>query len=538
MSINTNPSNEDFPMEVIVKIGTLLALLLALLVGLTLWRGGSTPASSVQAQAPMTLAPAAATPAAAREAASVPAVDQATTGSAAMASAGHVMPAAQEAASIPAANQAIMAPAAAATVSYTLRTTLGHEGMRFIGVGGAIEGVENPTLQANPGDTVQITLINGDGIEHNLALPDFNVLSEHLTAVDSQTVVTFVAGQEGMFSYFCEIPGHQQAGMEGRLVIGASAQAEAAQNPVTLPNIVRLPTDVAAPVGNRPPTVLRVDLTAVEVEGQLAEGTTFTYWTFDGAVPGPFLRVRQGDTVELHLTNDPNSHMAHSIDLHAVTGPGGGAAVTQVAPGQEKVFTFKALNPGLYVYHCATPMVAQHIANGMYGLILVEPEGGLPPVDHEFYVMQGEIYTLSPFGAAGKQEFSHEKLLAEAPEYLVFNGAAGSLTTQHPLTASVGQTVRIFFGVGGPNLTSSFHVIGEIFDRVYDQASLTSPPLTNVQTTLVPPGGATMVEFKLEVPGRYIFLDHALSRMERGLAGFLEVDGAANPEIFHEESIQ
>jgi nitrite reductase (NO-forming) len=322
--------------------------------------------------------------------------------------------------------------------------------------------------------------------------------------------------------------------MEGRLVIGA----EAAQNTLPAPSIVRLPTDVAAPIGNRPPTILRVDLTAVEVEGQLAEGTTFTYWTFDGAVPGPFLRVRQGDTVELHLKNEASSHMAHSIDLHAVTGPGGGAAVMQVAPGQEKAFTFKALNPGLYVYHCATPMVAQHIANGMYGLILVEPEGGLPPVDHEFYVMQGEIYTQSPFGATGKQEFSQEKLLAEAPEYVVFNGAAGSLTAQHPLVATVGQSVRIFFGVGGPNLTSSFHVIGEIFDRVYDQASLTSPPLTDVQTTLVPPGGATMVEFKLEVPGRYILVDHALARMERGLAGFLMVDGAANPEVFREGPVQ
>jgi len=204
-----------------------------------------------------------------------------------------------------------------------------------------------------------------------------------------------------------------------------------------------------------------------------------------------------------------------------------------VAPGGEKVFTFVALNPGLYVYHCATPMVANHITNGMYGLILVEPEEGLPPVDREFYVMQGELYTNEAFGSTGLLTDNIQALLNENPEYLVFNGAVGALTEQKPLTANVGETVRIFFGVGGPNFTSSFHVIGEIFDRVYDQASLTSAPLTNVQTTLVPPGGATMVEFGLEVPGNYILVDHALARLQRGLAGFLVVEGPENPEIYH-----
>jgi nitrite reductase (NO-forming) len=167
----------------------------------------------------------------------------------------------------------------------------------------------------------------------------------------------------------------------------------------------------------------------------------------------------------------------------------------------------------------------------MYGLILVEPEEGLPPVDREFYVMQGEIYTNEAFGSTGLLTENLDALLDENPEYLVFNGAVGGLTEQKPLKANVGETVRIFFGVGGPNFTSSFHVIGEIFDRVYDQASLTSPALTNVQTTLVPPGGATMVEFTLEVPGNYILVDHALARLQRGLAGFLIAEGPENPDI-------
>jgi nitrite reductase (NO-forming) len=179
-------------------------------------------------------------------------------------------------------------------------------------------------------------------------------------------------------------------------------------------------------------------------------------------------------------------------------------------------------------------MAAQHIASGMYGLILVEPEGGLPKVDHEFYVVQGEIYTEAAFGAQGLQRNSFEKLMDERPEYYVFNGAVGALSTQKPLKANVGETVRIFFGNGGPNKTSSFHVVGEIFDRVYDLASLTTPPRRDVQTITVPPGGASVVELTLDVPGKFVLVDHALSRAERGLAGLLEVQGAKNLAIFND----
>jgi nitrite reductase (NO-forming) len=298
-------------------------------------------------------------------------------------------------------------------------------------------------------------------------------------------------------------------------------------------SIVRNPADLPPPLPAGPARTLTVDLEAVELIGKLANETTYNYWTFNSKVPGPFLRVRVGDTVELNFKNRADSRMIHSIDLHAVTGPGGGAVATQAPPGETKSFRFKALNPGLYVYHCATPMVANHISSGMYGLVLVEPPGGLPPVDREFYVMQGEIYTDRPYGQRGHDEFSVEKLLNERAEYFVFNGAVGALTSEYPMKAKVGETVRIFFGVGGPNATSAFHVIGEIFDRVYQQAAIGSPPATNVQTTTVSPGGAAIVEFKLEVPGRYILVDHALSRLERGLAGFLVVEGDDNPAIFH-----
>jgi len=297
-------------------------------------------------------------------------------------------------------------------------------------------------------------------------------------------------------------------------------------------DISKNPTDIPPPIIRSEPRTVIVNLETVELEARLDTGTSYRFWTFNGTVPGPFVRVRVGDTVEVHLRNHPDSWMAHNVDFHAATGPGGGAGATTANPGEEMGVRFKALNPGLYVYHCAVPPVAMHISSGMYGLILVEPEGGLPPVDREFYVMQGEIYTEEPFGSRGLLTESYDKLLGERPEYFVFNGHVGALTEHYPLQAKVGETVRIFFGVGGPNFTSTFHVIGEIFDRAYQSGSVTSAPVTDVQSITVGPGSANIVEFKCEVPGRFVLVDHALSRAEKGLAGYLIVEGEANPEIF------
>jgi nitrite reductase (NO-forming) len=293
------------------------------------------------------------------------------------------------------------------------------------------------------------------------------------------------------------------------------------------------PNAVPAPIGKRAPQTVKYRLETVELVGKLDDNTSFTYWTFGRKVPGPMLRVRAGDTVEFTLANAKDSKMIHSIDFHATTGPGGGAAFLQVPPGVEKTISFKALNPGLYVYHCATPSVPEHISAGMYGMILVEPEAGLPRVDKEFYVMQGDIYTKHKTGTKGHQPFDYEKLAAEMPDYYVFNGAVGSLTKEHKMQANVGETVRIYFGVGGPNKVSSFHVIGEIFDRVYTEAS-TSAPRENVQTTMVAPGGAAIVEFKVDYPGKYVLVDHALSRAGKGLLGILEVAGKADPAIYRD----
>jgi nitrite reductase (NO-forming) len=411
---------------------------------------------------------------------------------------------------------------------YTLRSGIAEGRMVFLGVGGAIDGQVNPILSAAEGQTVQIILLNGEGAEHDIVFPAQDAKSPRITGRGASTTFAFRPTRAGDFTYICSVPGHQLAGMQGQFIVTPRPPAQT----LAEANISREASDLPPAIGARPPQTVRVDLVTVELEGRLAEGATFGYWTFNGKVPGPFLRVRVGDTVEVHLKNADDSAMIHSVDFHAATGPGGGAAATQTDPGQEKMVKFKALVPGLYVYHCATPMVAHHIANGMYGLILVEPEGGLPPVDREFYVMQGEIYTEAAFGQHGSQEFSVEKMLNERPEYFVFNGAVGALSKLHPLQAKVGETVRIFFGVGGPNYTSSFHVIGEIFDRVYTFADVLSPPARGVQTVTVPAGGAVITEFKLDVPGNYILVDHALARAERGLVGILHVEGPPNLEIF------
>ncbi|MDO7171096.1 copper-containing nitrite reductase [Mariniflexile sp. AS56] len=294
------------------------------------------------------------------------------------------------------------------------------------------------------------------------------------------------------------------------------------------------PPNVPTPVGKRKAKKLVVKMEILEKEGEITDGVKYMYWTFGGTVPGSFIRTRVGDEVEFHLQNHPNNKLPHNIDLHAVTGPGGGAESSFVAPGHEKVFSFKTLNPGLYVYHCATAPVGMHIANGMYGLILVEPEGGLPVVDKEYYIMQGDFYTKGANGERGLQPFDMQKAVDEKADYVVFNGKVGALTGDNAMTAKVGETVRLFVGNGGPGLVSSFHVIGEIFDRVHIEGGHLINE--NVQTTLIPAGGAAMIEFRVDVPGTFILVDHSIFRaFNKGALGMLKVEGEKDKKIYSGE---
>lgn len=388
----------------------------------------------------------------------------------------------------------------------------------------------------------------------------------------------FYVGLAVMLVVFVFISASLQDSKEG----GEEGAEALSTQPVATGDISRRANDVPPPIRRTQNKKVVVDLKAQQLVAELAEGVTYEYWTFNGQVPGPFLRVMEGDTVEVQLTHahddvalnetvhsfavtafmplaqaaDEHDHEAeegeghedhedmteeehaaaghgeHSIDLHAVLGPGGGAEVMRAAPEETKIFQFKATRPGIYVYHCGSPHVPTHIANGMYGMVLVEPRGGLPAVDREYYVMQGDMYTTGAFGEEGHQGFSLKKMLDESPEYFVFNGRVGALTEDRALKADVGETVRIFFGVA-THIPSNFHIIGGIFDRLYSQGDLLSPPKQNIQTTLVPAGSATMIEMRMEYPGTFLLVDHSLTRaIDKGAAGHLVVSGAKQPDIY------
>ena len=324
--------------------------------------------------------------------------------------------------------------------------------------------------------------------------------------------------------------------VSGALIFSITATAKSKYaDPKNFPQetaILTYAPKVPPPIKRKTPARVKIDLETKEVTTRLADGVEYNFWTFGGTVPGPMIRIRVGDYVEFNLHNHPSSKMPHNIDLHAVTGQGGGAEGSMTIPGHSSKFSFRALNPGLYIYHCATAPVGMHIANGMYGLIYVEPEQGLPKVDKEYYVVQSDFYTKGKYGEKGLQPFDMEKAIKEDADYVVFNGSVGALAGDNAIKAEVGEKVRIFFGVGGPNLPSNFHVIGEIFDKVYQEGGI-KVSQEQVQTTVVPPGGAAIVEFKIDIPSTYILVDHAIFRaFNKGALGMLKVAGDKDPMIY------
>lgn len=315
---------------------------------------------------------------------------------------------------------------------------------------------------------------------------------------------------------------------------GAASQTVEADVPVDqLPVIDAVVThapEVPPAVNRDHAALVKVKMETIEKTMKMADGVDYTYWTFNGDVPGQMIRVREGDTVEVEFSNNPNSTVPHNVDFHASTGTGGGAAATFTAPGRTSTFRWKALQAGLYIYHCAVAPVGMHIGNGMYGLVLVEPKEGLPKVDKEFYIVQGDFYTKGKYGEPGLQPFDMDKAIREDADYVVFNGHVGAIAGDNALKAKVGETVRMYVGNGGPNLVSSFHVIGEIFDKVYVEGGKLINE--NVQSTLIPAGGAAMIEFKVDIPGSFTIVDHSLFRaFNKGALGQLVVEGEDHPEI-------
>ena len=296
--------------------------------------------------------------------------------------------------------------------------------------------------------------------------------------------------------------------------------------------VVTSAPNVPPPLKRRHATKVLLDVEVKEHTKTLADGVTYTYWTFGDDAPGQFIRVREGDLVQTKFSNHPDNSVAHNIDFHSATGPGGGGEASFVAPGHSATFTWRAMRAGLYLYHCVAAPAGMHLANGMYGLILVEPKEGMPKVDKEFFIVQGEFYTNGAYGERGDQHFDMSKAVREQPEYVVFNGRVGALMGENALRMKAGESVRLYLGNAGPALMSSFHIVGEIFDDVYGEGG-TKVNQHNVQTTVVPVGGAAMVDLEMDVPGTYQFVDHSMFRaFNKGAMGAMQVEGSSRPEIF------
>ncbi len=449
----------------------------------------------------------------------------------------------------------LLAVLVSSTLAFVMVQTHDHEGGGEAARGPRTFEVQMRSIKYAPaaitvqvGDTVR--WINGDAVGHTVTPVDKTLWGTPGSG-DAPTALlmrgdswSFTFTEPGTYPYYCIPHAAKDAagvfqGMVGTVVVaeqaveGPDGDGSAQPGPALAVDVPEIGADALQVPPSDPADHVFVNITSREVVAQIAPGSTYSYWTFDGQVPGRMLRVRQGAMVTVNFTNAPDSTVGHNIDFHAVTGPGGGAAALSALPGESKELTFRALKAGLYVYHCAYQDPPLHVAHGMYGLILVEPEGGLPPVDREFYVMQGDFYSAFPPSAKGHHEHSEETADAEDPAFVVFNGRVGSLRDAgRQLHAEVNETVRIYFGVGGPNLVSSLHLIGEIFDRVYQQGDVVTEPAEALQTTLVPAGGAAIVDFRLEVPGDYLLVDHSLYRVHKGAAGVLHVAGPADPDVF------
>jgi nitrite reductase (NO-forming) len=300
-----------------------------------------------------------------------------------------------------------------------------------------------------------------------------------------------------------------------------------------------------------PPAATRTDQAIVEVAFEVVEnvstidpakGTQHETWGYriaDGpdtlvvGTPGPVIRARVGDVLRFTITNPEGNQHPHNVDFHAVTGQGGGAEATTVAPGETRTIEARLLYPGFFMYHCAYGDVPSHISHGMFGGILVDPEDPLPEADHEWYMVQSEYYLDDSDDEV--RALDRAAITDEAPSHVVFNGAVGALTGDGALQMAVGERGRIYFVNAGLNLDSNFHPIGSHWDVVYQEAALLNAPLRGSQTTLVAAGGGTVVELVAHVPQTIVLVDHALARaFDKGAIGLIEVSGEEDPEIFEE----
>lgn len=394
-------------------------------------------------------------------------------------------------------------------------------------------GFRPATLTVTEPGRYEVVVRNTGSIVHNVTFPD----GTKIEAQGGQTASGTVEIPAGGTTFLCDIPGHAQAGMEGKIEVAstsAGGSGTAGGSGSGGDHGGPTPTTETSPDPNAPPyelhdpkaparltgTVHDIDLVIEEKRMTVAPGYVVGVWTFGGTVPGPTIRVKVGDTIRVHLKNPATNKLPHSIDFHA-SQVAWNDEMRSIKPGEELLYEWTADYAGVWMYHCGTAPALHHIANGMYGMVIVEPREGLPKVDHEFAIVQSEWY----LGAQGQPvDLLKAQAAAPAPDFVVFNGVANQYK-DHPLLVETGKRVRIFVLNAGPSVDSSFHVVGTIFDTVVKEGvALTRGNTGNwgAQAVDLSPAQGAVIEFTTAEDGLYPIVTHAFNFVGRGALGLIQ----------------
>ena len=400
-------------------------------------------------------------------------------------------------------------------------------------------GFEPTSVEVEEPGRYSVAFVNDGAILHDITFADGTVLEAEAGETATGEIVVPAAG----LGYICSIPGHADGGMQGAIsVAGANpdevphsgsghvpgANASIEPDPEAPEYTVYDPAAPDLAEGD----VHEIELVVTEREMTVAPGIVQTVWTFGDTVPGPVLRVKVGDTVRVTLVNPETNKLPHSIDFHASL-VAWNDEMRSINPGEELVYEFVAKYAGVFMYHCGTTPALHHIAQGMFGMIIVEPEGGLDPVEHEFAFVQNEWYMVEQAGFISLEEAS---AAAPAPDAVVWNGVANQYA-EHPIRVPVGEEVRVFVLNAGPSIDSSFHVVGTIFHEVIKEGvHLTEGNEGNwgSQAVDLSPAQGAIVEMRFDEDGMYPIVTHAFNFVGRGALGLFQAgDGGPTVEGGH-----
>jgi len=397
-------------------------------------------------------------------------------------------------------------------------------------------GFKPATLSVDTVGDYEVKLVNTGSILHDITFPDGTKI-EAQAGKTASAVVTVPA--EGL-SFICSIPGHADAGMKGTISVkGTAAGGDSHGGPAPATDVQPnpdapkyVPRDPKAPA-LLPGDTHDIDLVIEEKLMTVADGFSQAVWTFggtapgSGSIPGPVIRVKLGDLVRIHLKNPATSKLPHSVDFHSSL-VAWNDEMTSINPGEEKLYEFKAQYAGVWMYHCGTAPALHHIANGMYGMMIVEPKGGLEKVDQEFAIVQSEWY-LGPQGEPAS--LTKAAAAAPAPDFVLFNGVANQYKDS-PIQIATGKRVRLFILDAGPSIDSSFHIVGTIFDRVIKEGvelAVGNAGGFGSQAVDLSPAQGAMVEFTMAEDGLYPIVTHAFNFVGRGALGLFKA-GDGDPK--------